>query len=93
MGAIEETLINNKTVVAQQFLRVRIDILVANPILAGFFQNRENEKEVWIQFKIERLPNFCYTYGLLNHVIGRCTFSKPALITIGAGLQAKLYRP
>ena len=93
VGVVEEISINNKTVVAQHFLRVRIDIPVANPIPAGFFQNRGNGKEVWIQFKIERLPDFCYTCGLLNHVTGRCTFSTPAMITTGAGLQAKLYGP
>ena len=35
----------------------------------------EGGESKWIQFKYERLPNFCYKCGLLSHAIRDCSES------------------
>ena len=60
---------------------------------AGFFQKRGKGEEFWVQFKLERLSDFCYKCGLLSHVTGQCTFVAPARITSSSGIVAKLFGP
>lgn len=82
IGEVHLETINNRSAVA-----------VNRPVPAGsFFQGRDEGREVWIQFKLERLPDFCFKCGFLDHVTGRCSFQEPTTITTGAGLMAKLLR-
>lgn len=46
-----------------------------------------------MQFKFERLPNFCFRCGLLDHVTGRCKFGVPATLTSHYGVSARIYGP
>lgn len=66
------------------------------PILVGYFLNRGNREDIWIQFKwsrgkLERLFDFYYKCGRLSHVTGKCNFGTSTTITIGTGVVAKLY--
>ncbi|KAF3457743.1 hypothetical protein FNV43_RR02402 [Rhamnella rubrinervis] len=63
IGGLHALSVNCRSVVAHRFLRFRLDIKVADLIPAGFFQSRDNEGEHWIQFKYERLPDFCFCWG------------------------------
>lgn len=70
-----------------------MDIKLDAPLPAGFFQNKPNGEEFWVQFKYERLSDFCYSCGALDHVTGRCSLGKPAMSTTENGIVAKLYGP
>ena len=53
------------------FLRVRVEIHVTVPIPRGF-SIISGGRDVMLDLKYERLPNFCYWCGMLNHVEDDC---------------------
>ncbi|KAF3449457.1 hypothetical protein FNV43_RR10185 [Rhamnella rubrinervis] len=87
---IHEDALTKRSLVGGRFIRLRVEIAVEDPIPGGFFQNREKGKEIWIQFKYERLSDFCYVCGLLDHVTGRCGFK--AIVTFKAQEHKKLLK-
>ena len=46
-------------------LKVSVDIIV--PLCRGRLITLKDDKQVWVSFKYERLPNICYWYGRLTH--------------------------
>lgn len=93
VGVVHEDSISKKSVVNQRYLRFRVDIPVNEAIPAGFVQRTGEGEEYWVQFKFERLADFCYNCGYINHVTGRCSFREPARVTMGSGITARLYGP
>lgn len=91
VGEVHESLYNRRSVVGNRYLSVKVDILVDNPILVGYFQKKDIREDMWFQFKLERLPDFCYKYGLF--VIKRCRFAEPTRVVVRNGISAKLYGP
>lgn len=61
-----------------------------NPLPTGFFMETNDGNDLWIQFKLERLLDFCYTCGMLDNVTGRCNSREPMIATTLNGLSAKL---
>ena len=53
-------------------LRVRVRIDVAKRLVRGKKITIEGGESRWVQFKYERLPNFCYRCGLLSHTLKDC---------------------
>lgn len=54
-------------------LRVKILIDVQMPLKRGIFLRKgEGNAEKWIMVRYEKLPDFCYGYGLLGHTIKEC---------------------
>ena len=49
------------------YLRVRVKIDVTKKLVRGKKVMIEGGEQRWINFRYERLPNFCYRCGLLNH--------------------------
>ncbi|KAM1553593.1 hypothetical protein TB2_006255 [Malus domestica] len=45
---------------ARGFLRVKVAVNTLNPLTTGCWLPRENDKETWIEFRFERLQDFCY---------------------------------
>lgn len=43
--------------------------------MQGTLLNSEG-KPLWIPFKYERLPNFCFKYGMIKYVVSSCTYTK-----------------
>ena len=54
------------------FLRLKIFIDLSLPLCRGCLVTLENDKQVWVSFKYERLPNVCYWCGRLTHVDKDC---------------------
>ena len=50
-------------------LRVQVRIDVAKRLVRGKKITIEGGKSRWVQFKYERLPNFCYRCGLFSHAL------------------------
>lgn len=63
---------------------------MTNPIQTGSFVDREDD-ELWIQFKFERLPNFYFQCGMIDHVTGRCNFGNPTTLTSSYCVSAWIY--
>lgn len=89
VGTIHPNSINQKCIVAQRYLKFRVE----NLYLVGFFMDRADGNDIWIQFNFERLADFCYKCGMLNHVTGKCKFGEPAIITSPNGISAKVFGP
>ena len=51
-------------------MRVQID--VTKRLIRGKLITIEGSESRWVQFKPERLPNFCYWCGLLSHALRDC---------------------
>lgn len=90
-GKVVKNSINRKSIVAHRYLHFRVDIEVENPLPIGFFLERSKGKNPWIQFKIERLGDFCYSCRRLTHVTRKCFLASPATISSGDGSWAWLY--
>ena len=45
------------------FIRVQVSIDVSLPLCRGRLVSLNNQTEVWVTFKYERLPNICYWCG------------------------------
>ena len=49
------------------FLRVRVSIDISQPLSRGRVVSLDSGKELWVNFKYERLPNLCFWCGRLMH--------------------------
>ena len=50
-----------------EFLRVHVEIDISKPLCRGRWITLDIEEEIWVSFKYEKLPNFCYWCGMISH--------------------------
>jgi hypothetical protein len=48
-------------------MRIRVRMEVNRPLCRGCLVNLDEGKQGWVAFRYERLPNFCYWCGCLDH--------------------------
>lgn len=72
-------------------LRIRVEVDLCRPLIAGFFMRNEGGVSQWIQLKYEKLPNFCYNCGLLDHLNRDCRASSSAMVSDPFGRTVRLY--
>ena len=66
-------------------LRVRVQIDATKRLVRGKRITIEGGKSRWVQFKYERLPNFCYRCGPLSHALKDCPASLDNGRTVDSG--------
>ena len=49
------------------FIRVKVVVDVTMPLCRGHLVSLSDNKQVWVSFRYERLPNLCYWCGSLLH--------------------------
>ena len=49
------------------FMRVRVLVDISQPLCQGRVIALDDDKELWVSFRHERLPNICYWCGCLTH--------------------------
>ena len=54
-------------------LCVRVKIDVTKRLVRGKKISSEGGEPKWVNFRYERLPNFCYRCGLLSHSLKECS--------------------
>ena len=54
------------------FIRVHVLIDISLPLCRGKLITMEDGGKIWIGFKYERLPNFCFECVCLNHSDQNC---------------------
>ena len=52
---------------AFNFMQLRVVVDTTKPMCRGHKIAMANDKEGWVSFKYERLPNICYWCGMLTH--------------------------
>ncbi|KAF4357230.1 hypothetical protein F8388_017442 [Cannabis sativa] len=65
-------------------LRFKATIEIDKPLFSGFFMKREAIKDLWIQYKYEKLPKFCQKCGIISHEQKLC-FKPPTVIKDSKG--------
>lgn len=61
----------------KHILRVQVKICIAERIPTRFYLDRSGMNRLWIPFKYERLADFCYSCGLLDHTENLCKVDLP----------------
>jgi hypothetical protein len=54
-----------------KFLRIRVSVDLTKPLKRGSKLNFQG-KEIWVDYKYERLPNFCFACGRIGHQMRDC---------------------
>ena len=60
-----------------KYLRVRVSVDTTKKLVRGKKINIEDCGSRWVYFKYERLPNFCYRCGMLDHGEKECLEQAP----------------
>ncbi|KAM0982633.1 hypothetical protein ACFX2A_015816 [Malus domestica] len=60
---------------ARGFLRVKVNVNTANPLINGYWLKGETNKDTWVEFRYERLQDFCYRCGRISHANTECFFA------------------
>ncbi|XP_060957559.1 uncharacterized protein LOC133029100 [Cannabis sativa] len=72
-------------------LRFRATIDLNKPIFSGFFLRRQKLKDLWIQYKYEKLSKLCFKCGLLTHDQSMC-FKSPTVVKDDKGNYYPMFR-
>ena len=87
IGEVMEVDVPDSGVVWGKSLRVRVRIDATKRLIRGKKITIEGGAARWVQFKYERLPNFCYHCGLLSHALRDCPEPSETGRLSGVGLQ------
>ncbi|KAM0967231.1 hypothetical protein ACFX1X_023209 [Malus domestica] len=61
---------------ARDFLRVRVLVNSENPLVLRCWLKREVNRETWVEFRYERLQDFCYLCGRIDHINTECSYAR-----------------
>ena len=56
----------------KSFLRVRVRMDISKSLKKNMKIKKRNQEETWVNFKYERLPNFCFFCGIIGHAERSC---------------------
>lgn len=59
-----------------EFPKFRIELPTNEPIISGFFLERQERKPVWIHLKYVKLPSYCVHCARVNHESKHCDGEK-----------------
>lgn len=62
-----------KSKISDTYCRLRISLDVRKPLRRGIFISSINIKKMWVPFKYENLPIFCFGCGRMGHGLADCT--------------------
>ncbi|KAJ0090230.1 hypothetical protein Patl1_13275 [Pistacia atlantica] len=71
---LKNSLVQDRLV--RNFLRVRVLLDVTKPLATGVWMNRKELGNIWVFFKYEKLQNFCYGCGKIDHKQKSCNEAK-----------------
>lgn len=59
--------------IAKKIFRIQVQVDTNNSLKTGCYMNREDGTKLWLPFRYERLSDFCYLCGKLDHTESSCT--------------------
>ncbi|KAF2311108.1 hypothetical protein GH714_019533 [Hevea brasiliensis] len=73
-------------------VRVGVEVVVNKPVRRGIMIAQQSGSKVWVYFRYEKSQNFCYSCGMLVHVLHKCAseckFADDGSFPYGPGLRA-----
>ena len=72
MGSFVAEDVNNFNGTWRNFLRVRVQMDVGQPLKRRMRIEKRDCDWIWVEFRYERLPNFCFICGCLGHIDRKC---------------------
>ncbi|MBA0845265.1 hypothetical protein Goarm_023098, partial [Gossypium armourianum] len=61
----------------EDFCRLRVNLDVQRPLRRGIFVSMDAVNKVWVPFKYENLPMFCFGCGRMGHGLSNCIQLSP----------------
>ncbi|XP_075665231.1 uncharacterized protein LOC142634866 [Castanea sativa] len=77
LGSVLDVDVNEAGVQWSKCLRVRVRLDVTKRLARGKKISTEGGESKWVNFMYERLPNFCYRCGFLDHSLKECRDGQP----------------
>jgi len=71
IGKVEDVDVTGDGVGWGRFLRIRVQVDISKPLERGRALHL-NGKSIWVSFKYEKLPHFCYSCGRIVHGPFKC---------------------
>ncbi len=100
LGQVERVADRDDERGGENCIRVRVRMDITTPLCRGRILSMEEGKKRWAAFLYERLPNFCYQCGQLDHAEKDCEVGlrqqnskTPEEFQYGAWLRAEMDRP
>jgi hypothetical protein len=100
LGQVERVADRDDERGGENCIRVRVRMDITTPLCRGRMISMEEGKKRWAAFRYERLPNFCYWCGQLDHAEKDCDVglrqrntNPPEELQYGAWLRAEMDRP
>nr|GEY61135.1 reverse transcriptase [Tanacetum cinerariifolium] len=76
----------------RSFLHFKVKVNLRRPLCPRFMLPRDGYDDLWINFKYERLGDFCYNCGRLGHDVDSCGFECDSAISrIEVGLRTSRF--
>ena len=69
---VEVDVLEDNGVAWGRYLRIRVEVEIAKPLMRGYIIQVEETAPVWVDFKYEHLPIFCYRCSRLGHSGSNC---------------------
>ncbi|KAJ1387928.1 Zinc knuckle CX2CX4HX4C [Sesbania bispinosa] len=86
---LTHSLSNNSNETSHRII-VLVEIDISNPLLPGIDVGSKNDGVFWVNFQFEKLPQFCYSCGLIGHDEDSCSGkiqSKEGSTTLGPWMR------
>jgi hypothetical protein len=100
LGQVERVTDRDDERGGENCMRVRVRMDITTPLCRGRMIRMKERKKRWAAFRYERLPNFCYWCGHLDHAEKDCdeglrhrNTNPPEVLQYGAWLRAEMNRP
>ncbi|KAM0967197.1 hypothetical protein FF1_022884 [Malus domestica] len=85
VGKIGEVLEVEDLAHAREYLSVRVMVDTTNPLLHMCWLARNEDRDSWVEFRYERLQNFCYKCGRIGHDSTECSYQPNTNSAAGYG--------
>ena len=67
LGIVEKVEMDERGFCSGEYMGVRFSIDVSKPLCRGCLVRVGGSLKLWVTFKYERMPSFCYWRGLIDH--------------------------